>query len=165
MNKRKKKNGEGRGRGEGGGRKKKIPGLFLRLFFSLFVKNTFDGVELFTYLWPTFRSSERLALLPVKIDENCFSIRFTSRFFSFLSRPTQICQRNVANCLPYILLTEEKEKEKKKKRRESKRWKATAPREVNRDIFITRFVYLIFTYHLFWTRLILFNDWIEKSRK
>lgn len=77
---------------------------------------------------------------------------------------TQRC--NAAFHISFWPRKEGKRKRKRKKKgRESKRWKATASREVNRDIFITRFVYLIFTYHLFWTRLILFNDWIEKSRK
>lgn len=54
------------------------PPLF---FFFALCREYVRRSRLSTYLWPTFRSSERLALLPVKIDENCFSIRFASLIY------------------------------------------------------------------------------------
>lgn len=46
------------------------------------------------YLWPTFRLGERLALLLMKIEENCFPSRFTSLMFPDLTifLLTQLCR-------------------------------------------------------------------------
>ena len=115
------------------------------LFFFALCREYVGRSRLSTYLWPTFRSSERLALLPVKIDENCFSIRFTSLIYHHVTRIGAFFlfflfffyaerQRSKRSSLPYPFHIREtkrrrkrrRRRKRKSKRRESKRWKATA---------------------------------------
>lgn len=66
---------------------------FLSLFFAL-CKEYVPRSKFSTYLWPTFCAGERLALLPAKIDENCFSSRFTSLIFFTSVFDAFLCNRS-----------------------------------------------------------------------